>query len=83
MEQSYTVASAATRNVMDIGSLAEACVALVEACDAAGTDPSEEDQASLLRSYQGILAWRSELESAVRSVDGAIDLVTAKVRATV
>ena len=44
-------------------------------------NPSEEEQESLLRSFQSILAWRSEIESAVRNVDGAIDLAAAKVNA--
>jgi hypothetical protein len=82
MEPNTTVTAAETKHVMDLARLEQACAAFFQACDAAGTDPSEEEQESLLRSFQDILAWRSELESARRKVDGAIDLATAKVSAT-
>ena len=75
------LASLETEHAMDLARLDQACAAFFQACDAAGTDPSEEEQESLLRSFQEILAWRSEIDSAVRSVDGAIDLAAAKVNA--
>ncbi len=70
-----------TQHAMDLARLERACCAFFEACDAAGTDPSEEEQESLLRCFQAILAWRSEIDSAVRNVDGAIDVAAAKVNA--
>ncbi len=76
-----TLAFLETKHAMDLERLDQACAAFFQACDAAGTDPSEEEQESLLRSFQAILAWRSEIESAVRNVDGAIDLAAAKVNA--
>ena len=76
-----TLAYLETKHEMDLARLDEACAAIFQACDAAGTDPSEEEQESLLRSFQAILAWRSEVDSAVRNVDGAIDLAAAKVNA--
>ncbi len=82
MEPITAVAAAEKKHAMDLARLDEACAAFFRACDAAGTDPSEEQQESLLRSFQEILAWRSEIDSAVRSVDGAIDLAAAKVNAT-
>ncbi len=75
------LASLETEHAMDLARLDQTCAAFFQACDAAGTDPSEEEQESLLRSFQEILAWRSEIHSAVRSVDGAIDLAAAKVNA--
>ncbi len=82
MEPNTAVAAAEKKHAMDLARLDEACAAFFQACDAAGTDPSEEEQESLLRSFQEILAWRSEIDSAVRKVDGAIDLAAAKVSAT-
>jgi hypothetical protein len=82
MEPNTSVAPAEAKRIMDLTRLEQACAAFFEACDAAGTDPSEAEQESLLRSFQGILAWRSELESAVRKVDGVIDRAAAKVSAT-
>ena len=76
-----TLASLEAKHAMDLARLDEACAAFFQACDAAGTDPSEEEQESLLRSFQAILAWRSEIDAAVRDVDGAIDVAAAKVNA--
>ena len=71
-----------TKLAMDLARLDQACAAFFQACDAAGTDPSEEEQETLLRSFQAILAWRSEIDAAVRNhLDGAIDLAAAKINA--
>ena len=76
-----TLAFLETKHAMDLARLDQACAAFFEACDAACAAPSEEEQETLLRSFQAILAWRSEIRSAVRNVDGAIDLAAAKINA--
>ena len=82
MQQYSTVASVEVKDVMDLARLEQECARFVQACDAAGPDPSEEEQESLLRWFQTILAWRSELHSAVRKADSAIDLAAEKISAT-
>jgi hypothetical protein len=76
-----TLAFLETKLAMDLARLDQACASFFRTCDAAGTDPSEEEQECLLRSFQAILEWRSEIESAVRNVDAAIDRAAAKVNA--
>ena len=70
-----------TKLATDLARLDQACAAFFQACDAAGTDPSEEEQETLLRSFQALLAWRSEIDAAVRNLDGAIDFAAAKIDA--
>ena len=76
-----TLAFLDTKHALDLARLDQACAAFFDACDAAGMKPSEEERETLLRSFQSILAWRSEIKSAVRNVDGAIDLAAAKINA--
>ena len=76
-----TLALLETKHEMDLARLDQACAAFFQACDAAGMSPSEEEQETLLRSFQSILAWRSEIRSAARNVDGAIDLAATKLNA--
>ena len=56
-----TLAFLDTKHALDLARLDQACAAFFEACDAAGRGPSEEEQETLLRSFQSILAWRSEI----------------------
>jgi hypothetical protein len=74
------IEAARTKNVVDFGRLNKACVALVHLCDALGDDPTAAEQEVVLRSYQGIIAWRAELDRSIANLDGAIDVAAAKVR---
>jgi len=74
------VSAARTADTLDFGRFTQACTALVRAVDAAGPDPSEEQQESILRSYQGLLRWREDLATKVLQMDGALDVAAAKVR---
>jgi hypothetical protein len=74
------ITAARTKDVIDYGRFIAAATALVRASDAAGHDPSPEQLESLLQSYQGLIAWREDLNAKIQQIDGALDVAAAKVR---
>lgn len=75
-----TIAAARTKDVIDYGRFLQSCAALVRVVDAAGPDPNEEQQESILRSYQSLIAFREDLNQKILQMDGALDVAAAKVR---
>jgi hypothetical protein len=83
MSAENTIRAARTKDTIDFGRFEQACVALMTQIDQVKAAKGSNDDAQeeiIFRGYQGILAWRAELERQVSAVDGAIDVVAAKLR---
>jgi hypothetical protein len=72
------IAAARTKDVIDYGRFQQACLALNKLADEVGTDATEEQQQSILRSYQGLLAWREDVQAKIDSIDAALEIARAK-----
>lgn len=78
-----TVRPARSTEVIDVGSLRAAIVALAGQAQAFTKDnpPSEAQLTSMLRSYQSILEWRRLAREAMSNAEGAIDVAAEYMKA--